>query len=507
MSAVLALYPHQLFQNVCQPEDELKDALQRVERVLLLEDPLFFRDKKYPARYHIQRLIFHRLSMEAFGGALENKGFEVEHEHYATPDEQPLNTCHQRKAFKELLVFDLADDILSRRVQQWCEEHEVTLTCLKSPGFLNTAAELEDFFSQRKSYAQTPFYIEQRKRRGILLDLEGKPRGGKWSFDPDNRKKLPKGHCPPSIDSAEIAADTVQQAFEALKKTCPEAWGIEVFETERFLYPVTHTAAEAWLENFLEERLPNFGDYEDAMHTDHDFIYHSLLSPLMNGGLLTPQQVLDKALEKAEAEEVPLNAIEGFVRQILGWREYMRAIYILEGVRVRNDNFWEHEHRLPEAFYTGETGVDPVDHVIKKVRKQAYAHHIERLMVLGNFMCLCEIAPTDVYIWFMEGFIDAYDWVMVPNVYSMSQYADGGLITTKPYLSSSNYIRKMSNYPKGEWCDIWDGLYWRFIHKHRSFFESNPRLKMMTRHLDRMGDKLDAHLERANTYLKALHGS
>jgi len=241
------------------------------------------------------------------------------------------------------------------------------------------------------------------------------------------------------------------------------------------------------------------------MMRDEPFLFHSLLTASLNIGLLTPDQVVERTLAFAEDHRVPLNALEGFIRQIIGWREFMRAVYLLKQDQERKTNFFKHTRRLPSSFYTGTTGLDPVDIVIKRLGQYAYAHHIERLMVLGNAMLLCEIDPTEVYRWFMEMFIDAYDWVMVPNVYGMSQHADGGLITTKPYISSSHYIRKMSDFPEGDWCEIWDGLYWRFIHKHRDFFDQNPRMKVMTNQLDRMGKaRLSAHLTVANRFLDSL---
>ena len=183
----------------------------------------------------------------------------------------------------------------------------------------------------------------------------------------------------------------------------------------------------------------------------------------------------------------------------------MRAVYLLKGEGERTTNFFQHERKLPGSFYNGTTGLDPVDTVIHRLNKYAYAHHIERLMVLGNIMVLCEIHPDDVYRWFMELFIDAYDWVMVPNVYGMSQYADGGLITTKPYISSSNYLRKMSDFGEGPWCAIWDGLYWRFVLKHRDFFKRNPRMKVMASQIERMGKKrMNEHLTVAEKFLAGL---
>jgi len=207
----------------------------------------------------------------------------------------------------------------------------------------------------------------------------------------------------------------------------------------------------------------------------------------------------------AAKKKIPINSYEGIIRQIIGWREFIRGVYISKGGVERTKNYWGFTKKMPDSFYTASTGIIPVDDCINKLNDNAYLHHIERLMVVGNFMFLCEINPDDVYKWFMELFIDSYDWVMVPNVYGMSQFADGGLMSTKPYISSSNYIMKMSDYRKGEWQKIWDGLYWRFIYKNQSFFNSNPRLSMMVRTLNKMNtDKLNYHLEVSETFLSQL---
>jgi deoxyribodipyrimidine photolyase-related protein len=203
--------------------------------------------------------------------------------------------------------------------------------------------------------------------------------------------------------------------------------------------------------------------------------------------------------------EIPLNSVEGFIRQIIGWREFIRAVYELKGIEQRTKNYWNFKRKIPVSFWKGETGIEPLDITIKKVIDTGYCHHIERLMVIGNFMVLCEFDPDEVYRWFMELFIDAYDWVMVPNVYGMSQFADGGLMSTKPYISGSNYLMKMSNYKKGDWQLIWDGLFWRFMDKHRDFFLSNPRLGMLIRTFDKMEPKKKLGLlNSAENYLKSL---
>jgi deoxyribodipyrimidine photolyase-related protein len=234
-------------------------------------------------------------------------------------------------------------------------------------------------------------------------------------------------------------------------------------------------------------------------------MFHSLLTPALNIGLINPNEIVERALSHAENHEIPLNSLEGFIRQIIGWREFLNGIYRHRGVEIRNGNHWNHRRRMPASFYDASTGIPPVDDAIRNALDHGYCHHIERLMVLGNFMLLCRIKPDEIYRWFMEMFIDAYDWVMVPNVYGMSQFADGGTFTTKPYLSGSNYIRKMSDYPKGEWCETWDGLYWSFIGDHLDFFSGNHRLSMMARSWEKMEPaKQEAHRENAGNFIRSL---
>jgi deoxyribodipyrimidine photolyase-related protein len=223
---------------------------------------------------------------------------------------------------------------------------------------------------------------------------------------------------------------------------------------------------------------------------------------MLNIGLLDPQYVIDRVLYKAAHSEIPMNSLEGFIRQIIGWREFMRGIYHHPGNEIRNGNFWNFTRPLPQSFYDGSTGIPPIDRVIRQLLNDGYCHHIERLMVLGNFMILCRIKPDEVYRWFMEMFVDSYDWVMVPNVYGMSQFADGGTFTTKPYISGSNYILKMSDEPKGPWCPIWDALFWTFIGDYTPFFLKNPRLSMMARSWAKQTvEKQDSHRKIADDFL------
>ncbi|NBV04594.1 MAG: hypothetical protein EBS08_02875 [Cytophagia bacterium] len=259
-----------------------------------------------------------------------------------------------------------------------------------------------------------------------------------------------------------------------------------------------------WAMEFRRRQPQNLSN---AMDQRFSLLHHSGISPLLNNGLLHPEQVLAACLKASEQQKIPLSSTEGLVRQILGWREFVHGVYMHAGIRQRNGNFWGFERPMPQAFYTATTGIEPVDHCIRGVLNNAYNHHIERLMILSNFMLLCEIQPHAVYQWFMEMYIDAYDWVMVPNVYGMGQFADGGVLSTKPYISSSNYVLKMSNYRADKaWTEPWDALYWRFISSNKAYFLRNPRSAMMVRQWEKKPAALQEQLlQNAEDFLQNLH--
>jgi deoxyribodipyrimidine photolyase-related protein len=394
-----------------------------------------------------------------------------------------------------------ADDWLLKRMRQACSKHTITLHIYDSPNFLNTPQSVQEYFSKKKTYFQTDFYTWQRRQRNILLEADGKPLGGKWTYDADNRLKFPKKEKPPALALPKEnkyvaeARQYVQQHFAANYGSINNA----------HLFVVTFNDAEKWLDDFLETRFEKFGIYEDAIVAKEGVLHHSVLTPMLNIGLLQPQQIISKTLAAAKKYNTPLNSTEGFIRQIMGWREFIHIVYQREGTLQRTKNYWGFNRKIPAAFWTGETGIAPIDITIKKILQTGYCHHIERLMVLGNFMQLCEFDPDEVYRWFMEMFVDAYDWVMVPNVYGMTQFADGGLMTTKPYISGSNYLMKMSDYEKGNWQTVWDGLFWRYMHVHRSFFLKNPRLGMLVNMFDKMpGQKQQLHITNAEQFLQKL---
>ena len=489
MSQVNLIFPHQLFQD--------NPLFEHDEEFYIIEEYLFF--NQY--RFHKQKLALHRASMKFYVDFLKEKQLTVT---YIDAQSQEHDICrlisYLPDSVEKLCYIDPVDDWLTNRLESAAGKKDIQTIKLTSPQFLNEWEDIQNYFREdKKKFHQTTFYKQQRKQRNILMKGSD-PDGGKWTYDTENRKKYPSQKTPPDIQYPKST-----HYFREAKKYIEANYADNPGALENPIYPIDFVQAEAWLNDFLKNRFEEFGPYEDAIVDSESVLNHSVLSPLINIGLLTPKYIIDRVLEFGEENELPINSIEGFVRQVIGWREFIRGIYVSKGVAQRTCNFWNFKSTLPESLYNGTTGIPPIDQTIQKVLNTGYCHHIERLMLLANFMTLCEIHPDDIYRWFMELFIDAYDWVMVPNVYGMATFSDGGLMSTKPYISGSNYVRKMSNYSGGDWEEIWDGLFWRFMHVQRDFFESNPRLNMLLRNLDRMGEeKLQKHLSTADDFLNQL---
>ncbi len=494
--SVSLVFPHQLF--------ETHPALEKERPVYLIEDTLFFGDPHAaPGRFHKQKIVLHRASMKWFADRLEGLGYDVtyvDYDHEWTIDRLLEKWNHSEK-IEEIVVADPVDFLLAKRIRRFTRKHDTILTITGTPMFLTPNEWADEHFDSCKRPFMAKFYQEQRRRMDILVDENGEPEGGQWSFDEDNRKSMPKRGLDTPEDPSAPRRQEIDEAIRYVEKRFPDCPG----ETGQFCYPVTTRDARDWMEKFFEERFDQFGPYEDALSDEERVLFHSVLTPPLNIGLLTPQEIVDAALEFADSNDVRINSLEGFIRQIIGWREFMYQMYRRNGVEMRNRNFFNHRRHLPESFWKAKTGIAPVDLVIKRALAHGWVHHIERLMVMGNFMLLCHFKPDHVYRWFMELFIDAYDWVMVPNVYGMSQFADGGNFTTKPYISGSNYVKKMSDYDSGDWCEVWDGLFWNFIDRHIDFFESQHRLGMMVATWNRMpAAKKEEHLENAESYLDSL---
>ncbi|MDX1956960.1 MAG: cryptochrome/photolyase family protein [Leptospiraceae bacterium] len=489
MSKIGIIFPHQLFEESI--------LLSKCKTIYLIEESLYF--KQY--NFHKQKIAFHRTSMKFYENYLQSKGIKVIYidSFNELADVRKLIPNLKTNAVSSIEYMDTTDDWLEQRITKSCKINNIERIKNNSPLFLNSSEELKSYFSEKKRMFQTDFYKHERLTRNILLTKDKKPIGEKWTFDDENRLQYPKGKTPPKTKFLKQNNFYIE-AVQYTERYFPKNYGTL---NSNFIYPTTFTESKNWLQEFFSSRFTEFGAYEDSIVAKENILHHSVLSPMMNVGLLTPKFILEETIQYGYEHKIPINSLEGFLRQILGWREFIRAVYELKGREERTKNYWKFTRKIPNSFWKGTTGIIPIDNTITKVLETGYCHHIERLMILGNFMLLCEFDPDEVYRWFMELFIDAYDWVMVPNVYGMSQFADGGLMATKPYISGSNYILKMSDYKKGEWQEIWDGLFWRFMHVHRDFFLKNPRLGMLVRTFDKMAvAKQKLHLQNAEQFFQ-----
>lgn len=493
ISEATLVFPHHLF--------PISPALQPGRPVILVEDPLLFGDPEVQFEFHAKKLLYHLATMRAWEDRLRAEGHSVTRVRWEPGQRTDELLARALPGLRSAHLCEPDDFLLEKRLRRWAERQRVELIIHPSPLFLTPRDWADRFLASKKRVIMADFYTAQRRRLGILVDGDGQPMGGRWSFDEENRKRLPSGHPVPRDPIAADHPSWMSEEIRRVREQFPHAFG----SPEGMPWPITPVGAERWLDEFLDQRLVQFGDYEDAIHTRERVLFHGQLTPMMNVGLLPPSLVVDRTLAAANERSIPLNALEGFIRQIIGWREFIRTQYHRHGTAMRTRNFWGFDRAMPRAFYTGETGLPPVDLAIRRTLEHGWCHHIERLMVLGAMFLLCRIHPDAVYRWFMELFADAYDWVMVPNVYAMSQFADGGTFTTKPYLCGSNYILKMSDWKKGPWCAAWDGLYWSFIADHTNVFAANHRMSMMARVVTSMDQtKLAEHRRNADVFLAKL---
>ena len=484
------IFPNQIFEN--------SKLLDESSKIFLIEEYLFFNQ----FNFHKQKILFHRMTMKSYEKFLKKKKLDVVYidstENISDIREFIRNLD---KKIKSIKIYDPVDNWLSRRINDSCEEKNIKIENYNNPLFINNNEDLETFFrSDKKKFFQTSFYKKQRVKLDIMM-IGDKPEGGKWTYDDQNREKYPKNKIPPEIDYPK-KDDNYNEALNYLNNNYKNNYGLIDDEN---IYPYNFQLAKKWLDDFFITRFYEFGPYEDAVVKEKSILNHSVLSPLLNTGLINPKELIKRTINYHYENKIPINSTEGFIRQIIGWREFIRGVYVCKGTEERNKNFWNFSRKIPSSFYSATTGIDPVDDTINKINKSGYANHIERLMIIGNFMLLCEFDPNEVYRWFMELFIDSYDWVMVPNVYGMSQFGDGGLMSTKPYISGSSYILKMSNYKRGDWCMIWDSLFWNFIDKQREFFLTNPRMRMLVSSFDRMDIvKKEKLINTANKFISNL---
>ncbi len=451
-------------------------------------------------KHHKLKLILFLSSMRSYADELKKNKFKVNYidlsKDFKISYEKKLENFIKKNKYKELISFEIEDKFFEKKIITLCIKNKIKLTFIQSPMFLNSRDEFKNYLSKTKKPFMANFYKIARIKTDILME-NNKPKGGKWSFDEDNRKKLPKVIKIPEMITARETKHT-----KVLKKQINKIFKNHPGEVNNFWLPTTYDDAVKWLDYFIIKKFNLFGDYEDAVDINNNFLFHSALSPMINLGLLTPELIIER-VKKVE-NKIKINSYEGYIRQIIGWREFIRGIYQNYDQQLEENNFFKHKNSLTNKWYDGTTGLDPLDHSIKNAQKYGYTHHIERLMVLCNIMNLCEIKPNEVYKWFMEMFVDSSDWVMSPNVYGMGLFSDGGIFSTKPYICGSSYFMKMMNFKKGNWNDIMDGLYWRFINKNRKFFQSNPRLNMMVNIYDKMNKERKNHIiKKANQFILA----
>ncbi len=466
--------------------------------------------------HHIQKVVAFFEAMEAFAKHLKKEGHEVVY--------WKLDKKENRKSIVENLNFlikenkiehfeyQLPDEYrLDEQLKEFCQNLKISSDALDSEHFMSTRFELRDFFEGKKTYLMESFYRSMRRKYDLMMEGD-KPLTGKWNYDKENRKKLPKDHVPiePFVFEKDVSK-THQRILDAEIKT------IGNIIPTNFIWPNNREESLQLLDFFIKKCLPLFGTYQDAMTPHYWSLYHSRISFSMNVKMLSPLEVVKTAIAHWEKNqsEISIAQIEGFVRQIIGWREYMRGVYWAKMPDFAEMNFLNHDKKLPDYFWTGKTKMHCVRHSVQQSLDYAYAHHIQRLMVTGNFALLAGISPDELDEWYLGIYIDAIEWVEITNTRGMSQFADGGIVGTKPYVSSANYVDKMSHYCKtcfynkkektGERACPFNSFYWHFYDRHRDKLEKNPRIGMAYRLWNKMDkDKRDGILEQANKYLDDL---
>ncbi len=435
-------------------------------------------------KFHKHKIIFFLSAMRNYASELQEAKYKV---HYEKLNESKVSYDSALEYFiiknkvEDVALFEIEDKFFETRIYDLLTKLKVKVRLLPSPMFITSRQRFSNYLKKSKKPFMKTFYEQQRKDFNILVDEDKKPIGGKWSYDDENRLPLAKDVHPPALPFTTPTKTVIEVA-----KLTNTYFSKHPGSSETFALPTDRVGARKWLAVFLQERLESFGPYEDAINPRSEFVFHSFLTPFLNCGLLTPREVVAATLKHAKTHDSPLASVEGFIRQIIGWREFIRGIYQNFSTKQDTSNFWQHKGKLSEHWYKATTGIPPLDNAIQKTIIHSYCHHIERLMVIGNLMLLLEVEPREAHRWFMEMFVDSSDWVMGPNVYGMTLFSDGGIFATKPYICGSNYYRKMGGYKQEDWCEAIDGLYWGFIEKHKAFFLKNPRLSMMARAVEKM---------------------
>ncbi|MGY6588571.1 MAG: cryptochrome/photolyase family protein [Wenzhouxiangella sp.] len=481
----------------------LFDALDPGSDLLLMGE---LSDEASYVWHHGQKIALIFAAMRHHAESLARAGWSIRYRRY---DDEPRVASFSDMVAAEIDKGDISEIVLAwpgeqRLVEEfsgWEKRFGLPVTWLEDTRFLCQPDAFERWASGRKQLRMEYFYREMRKRHDLLMDGSG-PAGGAWNYDKANRKPW-KGEPAVVAPMSFTPDDTTREVLDLVENS------IDHFgELEEFDWPVTHAQAERALSHFINRVLPNFGDYQDALDDDEPYLFHARLSAALNLGLLDPLEVCRRAEQAWQSGDAPLNAVEGFIRQIIGWREYIRGIYWREMPGYDERNALNEDQPLPSWYWSGKTRMRCLEKAIDSTRRLAYAHHIQRLMVTGNFALLLGIVPREICEWYLAVYADAYDWVELPNTLGMVMHADGGLLASKPYAASGKYIQRMGNHcancpyqvkdTLGDKACPFNALYWDFLIRHRQRFSRNPRMGMMYKNVDRMSqDRVDAIKERA----------
>lgn len=464
--------------------------------------------------HHRQKIVMILSAMRHFAAELRDEGFHVEYfdyqEHPTSSFTEALKTALRKHDIKHVIITEPGEWRVKHEIDEWSDDLDISVDIRADDRFFAPLSVFEAFAKGRKELRMEYFYRRLRRETGILMETDGKPVGGRWNFDHDNRKSLPDEVTPPSPETFK-PDDITRDLLTKVAGDFPDAVG----DAQSFGWAVSRNDALSALDHFITHRLPHFGDYQDAMTVKSPTVYHALISPYINIGLLLPDEVC-RAAEKAYYDsKAALNAVEGFIRQILGWREYVRGLYWHLGPEYGTDNHFDARRSLPVFFWTGNVPMNCLKQAIGETLENAYAHHIQRLMVIGNFSLLAGLNPQEVCDWYLAVYIDAFEWVELPNTFGMALYADGGKMASKPYAASGKYIDRMSDYCQGcqysprkntgpDACPF-NALYWHFMDRNAKTLGKNPRLGMPYRNWARMkDDKKRDLIDQAEAFLDKL---
>jgi deoxyribodipyrimidine photolyase-related protein len=477
--------------QLCRTLSALRDMDHTRDVVFMAE----VHDETTYVRHHKQKLVLVLSAMRHFAESLRAEGMHMD---YVQLDDKgnsgsftgELGRALSRHHVDRIVVTQPGEWRVWEMMQTWGEEFDTPVELREDDRFLCSRAEFAHWAKGNKSFRLEYFYRHMRRKTGWLMTGD-KPEGGRWNYDEENRKKLPRNFQTPP--ARRFVPDAItREVMTLVRNRFADHFG----QLESFDWAVTREDALQALQHFITHCLPQFGEYQDAMKTGQDFLFHSALSPYINIGLLNPQEVCEAALAAYHQGLAPLSAVEGFVRQILGWREYVRGVYWMKMPDYARTNFLNAERPLPDFYWTGETDMKCLREVVEATRRNAYAHHIQRLMITGNFALLTGVAPAQVEEWYLSVYADAFEWVELPNTHGMALHADGGLLGSKPYASSGAYIDRMSDYcagcaydPKtrlGTRACPFNYLYWYFLIVNEARLKPNPRMALPYRLLARM---------------------